>query len=144
MKYNKLGRMNLRISALSIGGHMDWGKTMGRDEVEPLMVAAYEGGVNFFDSAERYGDGACETIIGEIIQRQTWPRESLVLGTKVSPRGTEAAKGSQIGLSRKRLIDALEVTLKRYRTDYLDLYILHRPDPESDPEEIVRTMNDLI
>lgn len=144
MIYRKLGKWGLHISAISIGNHVDWAKNIPDEQTDAIITRAYEGGVNYFDSAEKYAMGRCEELIGKIINKHEWPRESLVLGTKVTPSGVQGAPANRRGLGRKHLIEMCERSLRTYKTDHLDLFFCHRPDPNVSAEEIVLTMNLLI
>jgi voltage-dependent potassium channel beta subunit len=144
MEYRKLGKWGLQVSAISIGNHVDWGKNIPDEQTEAIITRAYEAGVNYFDSAEKYAMGRCEELIGEIINKKGWSRESLVLGTKVTPSGVKDAPANRRGLGRKHLTEMCERSLRTYKTDHLDLFFCHRPDSNVSAEEIVRTMNLLI
>ncbi len=144
MEYRKLGKWGLQISAISVGNHVDWGKNIPDEQTEEIIVKAYEGGVNYFDSAEKYANGRCEELIGQTINKHGWARETLVLGTKVTPSGVKGAPPNRTGLGRKHLTEMCERSLRTYKTDHLDLLFCHRPDPNVSPEEIVLTMNRLI
>ena len=144
MQYRKLGKWGLNISAISMGNHIDWAQNIPDEQTEAILVKAYEGGVNYFDSAEKYANGAQQPLIGKIIKKHSWPRDSLILGSKVTPSGLKGAPANGKGLGRKHLVEACERALRDYETDYLDLYFCHRPDPNVSAEEIVLTMNLLI
>jgi voltage-dependent potassium channel beta subunit len=105
------------------------------------MFAAYDAGINFFDNAEVYSNGESEVVMGDIIKAAGWERDSYIISSKVFWGG---GKPTQKGLSRKHVVDACNNALRRLRTDYIDLYFCHRPDPITPVEETVRTMNDLI
>lgn len=105
------------------------------------MTVAYDAGVNFFDNAEAYADGKAEETMGRILHQTQWRRDSYILSSKVFWGGD---RPTQKGLSRKHVFDACHAALRRFQTDYLDLYFCHRPDPETPIEETVRAMSDLI
>lgn len=105
------------------------------------MGAAYEAGVNFFDSAEAYAHGSAETVIGNVIKKLGWRRETIVVSSKVFWGGDGP---NDKGLSRKHVFEACRNSLKRLQLDYLDLFFCHRPDPNTPIEETVRTMDDLV
>ncbi len=144
MEYRTMGRWGLKLSAVSVGGHVDWGKGIPDEQTEAILVAAYEGGINYIDSAEKYADGRCEEIIAATIRKHGWARDTLVLGTKISLGGRKGAGPNQQGMGRKHLTEVCEASLRRYGTDHLDLLFCHRPDPGVSAEEVVRTMNRLI
>ncbi len=141
MLYNRLGGSGLKVSAISLGSWMTFGQDVDVDATEQCMVAAYDAGVNFFDGAEVYGLGAAEDAMGEVFKRHQWPRDTLVISSKVMRIGDHA---NQSGSNRKHLVEACEGALKRMHLDYLDLFFCHRPDPETPMIETVRTMQDLI
>lgn len=108
---------------------------------EACMVRAYEAGINFFDGAEAYGNGAAEQAMGRVFKQQNWPRDTYILSSKVIQVGD---RPTQRGLSRKHLVEACDAALQRMHVEYLDLFFCHRPDPKTPLEEIVHTMNELI
>ena len=105
------------------------------------MSAAYEAGVNFFDNAEAYAGGKAEAVMGNVLKKTGWPRESFVVSSKVFWGGEGP---NDKGLSRKHIYEACRRSLKRLQLDYLDLFFCHRPDPTTPIEETVRAMDDLI
>jgi voltage-dependent potassium channel beta subunit len=105
------------------------------------MVTAYENGVNFFDNAEIYARGKSEIVMGNILKKLEWRRDTYLVSSKVFWGGD---KPNQTGLSRKHVFEACHAALKRFQLDYLDLFFCHRPDPETPIEETVWVMNDLI
>lgn len=105
------------------------------------MSAAYEAGVNFYDNAEAYADGNAEVVMGNVIKKLGWRRESIVVSSKVFWGGEGP---NDKGLSRKHIYEACRNSLKRLQLDYLDLFFCHRPDPTTPIEETVRAMDDLI
>jgi voltage-dependent potassium channel beta subunit len=107
------------------------------------MDIAYEAGVNFFDNAEVYAAGESERVMGEILSKRTWSRDSYILSSKAF-FGAGATVPTQKGLHRKHLVEACDQALIRLKTDYLDLYFCHRPDKATPIEETVWTMHQLI
>ena len=105
------------------------------------MSAAYEAGVNFFDNAEAYAGGNAEIVMGNVLKKTKWPRESFVVSSKVFWGGEGP---NDRGLSRKHIYEAGRRSLKRLQLDYLDLFFCHRPDPTTPIEETVRAMDDLV
>ena len=105
------------------------------------MTIAYDAGVNFFDNAEAYASGKAEIVMGKILKRRKWGRDTFLVSSKVFWGGDLP---NQEGLSRKHVIEACHAALRRLRVDYLDLYFCHRPDPNTPIEETVRAMNDLV
>lgn len=143
MEYRNLGKSGIRISALSLGSWVTFGKQIGDDTAEKLMEIAYESGVNFFDNAEVYAHGESEKVMGRILKKKKWPRDSYMISSKAY-FGTGGEWPTQRGLSRKHLVEACHAALKRLKTDYLDFYFCHRPDKHTPVEETVWTMHNLI
>lgn len=141
MEYRRLGRSGLQVSALSFGAWLTFGKQVGDTTAQDCMYAAYDAGVNFFDNAEVYADGQAEIVMGDILHKSGWSRDTFVVSSKVFWGGS---KPNQKGLSRKHVIEACHAALRRLRVDYLDLYLCHRPDLNTPMEETVRAMSDLI
>jgi voltage-dependent potassium channel beta subunit len=144
MEYRRLGKSGLQVSAVSLGSWLTFGKQIGDDVAEQLMEIAYERGVNFFDTAEVYAHGAAETVMGEVLKKKNWQRDSYVVATKVY-FGDSPDKGpNKTGLSRKHIIEGCNNSLRRLQMDYVDLYFCHRPDKNTPIEETVWAMNHLI
>ncbi|PAW67079.1 MAG: aldo/keto reductase [Opitutia bacterium Tous-C1TDCM] len=143
MLYRRLGRSGLKISALSFGAWVTFGKQIGDPVARDLMHAAYDAGVNFFDNAETYADGQAERVMGTILKASGWRRSSYLVSSKAY-FGWEEDKPNQTGLSRKHLVEACHDALRRLQVDYLDLYYCHRPDPEVPIAETAHAMHDLI
>ncbi len=143
MMYKRLGGSGLKVSALSYGAWVTFVDHMSEKEAANCMKTAYDAGVNFFDNAETYADGKAEVLMGKILKKMGWPRDSWLVSSKAF-FGHERRGPLQTGLSRKHLVEACEAALQRLQVDYLDMYFCHRPDPETPVEETVRTMNDLI
>jgi voltage-dependent potassium channel beta subunit len=141
MDYRYLGRSGLQVSALSLGGWITWGDQIGVDLTYDCMAAAYDAGVNFFDTAEVYAHGQSEIAMGNAIKRAGWKRSDLVLSTKIFWGG----KGvNDCGLSRKHILEGLDASLARLQLDYVDLVFCHRPDFHTPIEETVRAMTHVI
>lgn len=143
MTYRKLGRSGLKVSSLSFGAWVTFGDPAVRRENEACLHLAYERGINFFDNAEGYADGAAEEVMGDILRASGWSRDSYCVSSKVF-FGIRERRPTQKGLSRKHIVEACHDALKRLKLDYLDLYFCHRHDPETPVEEVVLTMNSLI
>ncbi len=141
MEYRRLGKSGLQVSALSLGSWVTFGNQISDATAEDLMRMAYEAGVNFFDNAEVYAEGRSEEVMGRILQKAGWGRDTFVVSSKVYWGGE---KPNQKGLSRKHVMEACHAALRRLRVDYLDLYYCHRPDRHTPMEETVWAMNDLI
>ncbi|ACB77473.1 potassium channel beta subunit family protein [Opitutus terrae] len=143
MHYRQLGPSGLKISALSFGAWVTFGKQIGDAVATKLLHTAYDAGVNFFDNAEAYADGQAELVMGTILKKSGWRRSSYLVSSKVY-FGWEDDKPNQSGLSRKHVVDACHDALRRLQVDYLDLYYCHRPDPSVPIYETARAMHDLI
>jgi voltage-dependent potassium channel beta subunit len=141
MKYRRLGTSGLQISELSFGAWVTFAQQISEATAEKLMTIAYDSGVNFFDNAEAYANGKAEIVMGKILKRKGWPRDTFLVSSKVFWGGD---KPNQEGLSRKHVIEACHAALRRLQVDYLDLYFCHRPDPNTPIEETVRAMSDLV
>jgi len=141
MNYRRLGSAGLKISELSLGAWVTYGGQVGEDVALKCMSAAYDAGVNFFDNAEAYADGNAEIVMGNVIKKLNWRRESFIVSSKVFWGGEGP---NDLGLSRKHIFEACRNSLKRLQLDYLDLFFCHRPDPNTPIEETVRAMDDLV
>ena len=144
MEYRRLGKSGLKVSALSFGSWVSFANQMAVDAAEATMTVAYDGGVNFFDNAEMYALGESERIMGKVLQKTGWPRDSYLVSSKVFWGAVADPKPTQRGLSRKHVVEACHQALERLQVDYLDMYFCHRPDAEVPVEETVRAMTDLI
>ncbi len=143
MEYRRLGKSGLPVSELSFGSWITFGNQIGDDMSETLMDIAYDAGVNFFDNAEVYAAGESERVMGKILKKKNWSRDSYIVSSKVF-FGAGATVPTQKGLHRKHIIEACEQALKRLQVDYLDLYFCHRPDKNSPISETVWSMHQLI
>mgnify|MGYP006072135387 CR=1 FL=1 len=143
MEYKNLGKSGLKVSRLSLGSWLTFGKQIGNNIASDLMDLAYDKGVNFFDNAEIYAKGESERVMGEILSKRDWRRDSYIVSSKAF-FGEGGELPTQKGLSRKHLVEACEAALKRLKLDYLDLYYCHRPDKETPISETVWTMHNLI
>jgi voltage-dependent potassium channel beta subunit len=139
MTYRRMGRSGLKLSTFSIGSWVTYGHTTDDSAARGCLLAAYEGGVNFFDNAEAYGNGAAEEVVGRVLKELR--RESLVISSKVFWGGDGP---NDSGLCAKHVYEACHAALRRLQTDYLDLYYCHRPDPNTPVDETVRAMDNLI
>ena len=141
MKYRHLGKSGLRLSELSFGAWVTFAQQISNETAEELMTIAYDSGANFFDNAEAYAEGRAEIVMGKILKKKGWLRDTFIVSSKVFWGGD---RPNQEGLSRKHVIEACDAALRRLQVDYLDLYFCHRPDPDTPIEETVRAMSDLI
>jgi voltage-dependent potassium channel beta subunit len=141
MKYRRLGKSGLKVSELSFGSWVTFGEQVNNAVAETCLKTAYDAGINFFDNAEGYAAGQSEEVMGSILSKFGWSRDTFLVSSKVFWGGDQP---NQKGLCRKHVIEACHAALKRLRVDYLDLYYCHRPDPETPIEETVRAMDTLI
>lgn len=140
MKYRRLGASGLKLSAVSLGSWLTFGTAVEDAAGRECLRAAFDAGVNFFDTADVYAHGEAETFLGKALM--ALPRDSLVIGTKVFGKMSEDVNDS--GLSRKHVMQSVEHSLRRLKTDYIDLYQCHRYDDSTPLAEVVRAMDDLI
>lgn len=138
MKYNQLPKTNLQVSLLSLGTMMFGGQTSEADSLN-IMDYAYNQGINVFDTANVYNQGESERIVGKALKGR---REQIILATKVN--GQMGENPNDKGLSRRNILSAVEASLKRLDTDYIDLYYMHAPDYSTDLEESLETMTGLV
>jgi voltage-dependent potassium channel beta subunit len=146
MEYRRLGKSGLQLSELSLGSWLTFGKQIKNNTAEDLMKLAYDNGVNFFDNAEIYARGESEKVMGKVLKKMKWDRDSYTVSSKVffGHRGTENTKPNQNGLSRKHVFEACHQALERLQLGYLDLFFCHRPDKNTPIEETVWAMHNLI
>ncbi|WP_339204723.1 aldo/keto reductase [Paenibacillus sp. FSL K6-3182] len=138
MEYRKLGRTGLKVSEVSLGT-MAFGRWIDEEASAAILDAALDHGINLVDTANVYGEGESERILGNLLKER---RHQIVLATKVHGRVGEGVNDS--GQSRYHIYKAVEDSLKRLKTDYLDLYQVHRFDPNTPLEETLRALDDLV
>ncbi len=143
MRHRRLGHAGLQVSEVSLGSWLTFAKQIGEDVAADLMKLAYDSGVNFFDNAEIYARGESEKMMGRILKKMAWPRDTWAVSSKVF-FGAGGKLPTQVGLHRKHLVEACHAALHRLQVDYLDLYFCHRPDPATPVGETVWTMHQLI
>lgn len=148
MNYRNLGSTGLRVSELCMGS-MQFGWTADEELSFQILNQAYEAGINFIDTADIYSrwvdgnpGGVAETIIGKWIKEYSIPRDQLVIATKV--RGRMGSGANDEGLSRSHIMLAAEASLRRLRTDYIDLYQTHWYDENTPIEETLSALSDLV
>ncbi len=141
MEYRRLGNSGLKVSELSFGSWVTFVNQLDKKSAMDCMQYAYDKGVNFFDNAEAYASGESEILMGEILKKLNWTRDSYIISSKVFWGGELP---TQKGLSKKHVNDACNAALKRLQVDYLDLFFCHRPDPDTPIIETVYAMNDLL
>jgi aryl-alcohol dehydrogenase-like predicted oxidoreductase len=146
MEHVRLGQTGLKVSRLCLGcmtyGSPKWRPwVLDEDASLPFFKAAIEAGINFFDTADMYSVGESERVTGKAL-RQYAKRDEVVIATKVfSPMGDDP---NNRGLSRKHIFDAIDHSLRRLGVDHVDLYQIHRFDPETPIEETLEALNDVV
>jgi len=140
MNFRSLGRTGLQVSPLCLGAMMfgAWGNPDHDDSIS-IIHAALDAGINFIDTADVYSAGESETIVGKAIKGR---RDDLVIATKFHAR--MGADPNMAGNSRRWIMRACEDSLRRLGTDYLDLYQVHRPEPDTDIDETLGALSDLV
>jgi 1-deoxyxylulose-5-phosphate synthase len=134
MKYRKLGDSDLEVSEISLGSWLTYGVGVEADKARACLEEAFNQGINFIDTANVYGRGAAETFLGGALEGR--PRDSYVLATKVYFPMSDSDRG----LSRAQIEKQLDASLKRLRTDYVDLYQCHRYDSDTPLEETMEAL----
>jgi len=148
MDYVKLGGAGVKVSRLCLGmmsygtpgwPHHPW--VLGEAEAQPFLKGALDAGINFFDAADFYSAGASEEILGNFVSANM-KRSDAVIATKVClPMGDGP---NDKGLSRKHILEGVDASLKRLKTDYIDLLYIHRLDPDTGFEEMAEALNDVV
>jgi len=141
MQYRHLGKAGIKVSELSIGSWVTYGKQVDVRAARDILQTAWEAGVNFFDNAEAYAGGQSEIIMGKALKELAFPREQYLISTKIFWGG----KGpNDTGLNYKHIIEGVNNALKRLGLEYVDFVFAHRPDPETPMEEVVWGFNQII
>ena len=147
MDYVQLGRTGTRVSRICLG-MMSFGKhesrpwTLDEAEAEPIVRAAVDGGITFFDTADVYNGGESEVITGRLLSKLFGTREEYVVATKVWGQTSPSVNG--YGLSRKHILASIDSSLKRLGLDYVDLYQTHRWDPNTPIEETMDALHEVV
>jgi aryl-alcohol dehydrogenase-like predicted oxidoreductase len=161
MEYVRLGNSGLKVSKIILGcmlfGSPTWEGspwTLPEEEGLALLKAAYDNGINTWDTADTYSNGRSEEIIGKALKKYDIPRQKVVILSKIynpvmdddsrPPSVNDGALVNQMGLSRKHIFHAVDQSLKRLGTDYIDVLQLHRLDRETPPEEIMRALHEVV
>jgi aryl-alcohol dehydrogenase-like predicted oxidoreductase len=140
MQYRTLGRTGIKVSAYALGAMM-FGAVGNPDHEDSIRIIhkALDAGINFIDTSDVYSHGESEEIVGEALKGR---RDNIVLATKLwMPMGDDP---NQRGISRRWIMTEVENSLRRLQTDYIDLYQIHRPDPDTDVDETLSALSDLI
>ena len=141
MEYRYLGNSGLRVSVLSFGNWLNSNKPEDYQITKDAMKLCFDAGINFFDTAEIYGFGQAETIMGNAFKELGFKREEIVVSTKIFKVGPGV---NDTFLSRKHILEAINNSLKRLQLDYVDVVFCHRPDYETPLEETCRAMHSVI
>jgi aryl-alcohol dehydrogenase-like predicted oxidoreductase len=140
MRFRKLGSSDLEVSEIALGSWLTYAGGIEADQTRACTEAAFEAGINFFDTANIYGRGAAETAWGEILSGR--PRESYILATKVF--GQMSDDPEDRGLSAAQVSKQIDASLARLQTDYVDLYQAHRFDPNVPIEETIEALQKVV
>jgi 1-deoxyxylulose-5-phosphate synthase len=151
MKFHRLGKSGLEVSGICLG-MMTFGTPQWRDwilpeaQARPIVKHAVEHGINFFDTADMYSFGESEIITGRLLREFFKQREDYVLATKLyfNVEDQNQRQPNRNGLSRKYVFAAIDASLKRLGTDYIDLYQIHRFDPNTPVEETMEALHDVV
>ena len=139
MEYCKMGKSGVKLSRLGLGSYLTVGMTCDEEESREIVKAAYDSGINYYDTANAYNRGQAERVLGKCLA--DYPRPSVFLLTKVwAPMGDGP---NDRGLSAKHIREQCDASLKRLGMDYIDLYMCHRADPDTPLEETIRALEDL-
>ena len=147
MHYVNLGKAGVKVSRICLGmmsyGDKAWREwTLSEDNGRPIVRRAAELGVNFYDTADVYSNGASEEVTGRLLKEVFRSRDEYVVATKVfNPMGE---KPNQRGLSRKHILEAIDASLRRLSLEYVDLYIIHRWDASVQAEETLQALHDVV
>ncbi len=147
MQYVRFGSTGMKVSRLCFGcmtyGSKSWRKwVLDEAESKPFFKAAFDAGINFYDTADMYSQGVSEEIVGRAIKEHAARRDEVVLATKVFNAMGTGPNGK--GLSRKHIMEGIDASLKRLKTDYVDLYIIHRFDYDTEIEETLEALSDVV
>ncbi len=138
MNFRKLGSSEIEVSEISLGSWLTYSGGVEREQSEACVKAAFEAGINFIDTANVYGRGAAETLLGEVLSG--YPRSSYVLATKVYFSMSDTDRGLSAGQIHKQI----DASLQRLQTDYVDLYQCHRYDEDTPLEETMGALTEVV
>jgi len=138
MRYRQLGDSGIEVSEISLGSWLTFGAGITSEAAAACVDAAFDAGITFIDTANVYGRGAAEELLGEVLERR--PRDSYVLGTKLY----FPMSSTDQGLSRPQVLEQIDASLRRLRTDYVDLYQCHRYDVETPLEETMGALTEVV
>jgi voltage-dependent potassium channel beta subunit len=143
MLYRRLGRAGIKLSVLSLGSWVTFHNQVDVASAAEMMKAAYDAGVNFFDNAEAYARGKSEEVMGAALKQLGLRRSSYLISTKFY-WGIQRGINEGHTLNRKRLLEGIDGSLKRFGLDYVDLIFCHRPDLETPIEETAHAMHNIV
>jgi aryl-alcohol dehydrogenase-like predicted oxidoreductase len=138
VEYRQLGSAGLRVSTIGLGTNR-FGIRVDQEGVNKIVDTALERGINFFDTADVYQEGRSEESLGVALKGR---RQQVILATKVFNKTGDGP--NDYGASRHHIVEGVEASLRRLQTDYIDLYQMHRPDPDTPIEETLRALDDLV
>ncbi len=138
MRYRRLGNSDLLVSEIALGSWLTYGVAVDRERTAACLRCAIDRGINLFDTANMYGRGAAESLLGELLA--PYRRDSYLLSTKVY----FPMSATDRGLSRTQILKQIDASLARLRTDYVDLYQCHRYDEETPLEETMQAMTEVV
>jgi len=138
MKYRRLGASDLQVSEISLGSWLTYGVGVDRDNARACVDRAFDLGINFIDTANVYGRGAAESVLGDLLAGR--PRDSYVLATKVFGQMSDTDQG----LSAAQISKQIDASLQRLRVDHVDLYQCHRYDPDTPLEETMEALTKVV
>ena len=138
MRYRQLGDSGIEVSEISLGSWLTFGAGITSEAAAACVDAAFDAGITFIDTANVYGRGAAEELLGEVLGRR--PRDSYVLATKLY----FPMSSTEQGLSRPQVLEQIDASLRRLRTDYVDLYQCHRYDVETPLEETMGALTEVV
>ena len=144
MEYRRLGNSGLKVSALSFGSWVTFSNQVDSKLAEQMFGICLDSGVNFFDNAETYAHGESEVVMGKALAALSHPRDSYSVSSKVFFGAKKNPLPTQMGLSKKHIIEACDQALGRLKVDYLDLFFCHRADPDTPIGETVWAMHNLV
>ncbi|MFQ5630693.1 MAG: aldo/keto reductase family protein [bacterium] len=140
MQYRRLGNAGIQLSEIGLGSWLTYSNSVEQNAALKCVKTAYESGINFFDTADVYNQGQAEAFLGKALQQ--YRRSDLVIASKCFFPMSD--KPNDQGLSRKHIFESVHTSLKRLKTDYLDIYQCHRYDVNTPIEETVLAMSDLV
>ncbi|MCY3638830.1 MAG: aldo/keto reductase [Chloroflexi bacterium] len=139
MEYVRLGRSGMKVSRVCVGTNMFGAGYVDDDRAESVIDAAFDAGINFIDTADAYNSGHSEVVVGRAVRSH---RHDFVVATKGFIATGQGP--NDVGLSRKHLMDAVDASLTRLKSDYIDLYQVHYFDPDTPLEETLKTLDDMV